>query len=241
MNIDFKNKTILITGGTRGIGKAIAENFYNAGGDVTVTGTRINRPVFLPREIKYLKLKISPKTNHIEIAKIFNRFKKLDILVNNAGINIIEDVQKIDINNFDKILNLNLKTPLILCKQACKLMKKNGGKIVNIASIWSKLGKKGRASYIASKSGLAGLSRGLAVDLAKDNILVNTVSPGFVETDLTKKSLSTEQLSSIIKEIPLNRIAQTDEIAKLVCFLCSDLNSFITGQNIFIDGGFSIV
>ena len=134
---------------------------------------------------------------------------------------------------------VNLRGPFVICRHLSGLMGTSGGKIVNIGSIWSKITKKGRVSYITSKSGLAGLTRGLSTDLAEKNILVNSVSPGFVETELTRKSLSKTEVIELTEKIPLNRLAQSTEIANFVVFLCSDLNSFMTGQNLFIDGGYT--
>ena len=241
MNIPFKNKTVVITGGTRGIGKAIAECFLECEANVIITGRSEKKPLNINSNINYCSLDLESKASVDKFLNFLSSLKKIDAFVNNAGINLINDLENITDEDFDKVLSINLRSPFILSKHVSNLMKDEGGKIVNISSIWSKITKKGRVTYIASKSGLAGLTRGLATDLAEHNILVNTISPGFVETELTRKSLSEFEIKNLYKKIPLERFAQATEIANFVVFICSDLNTYMTGQNIVIDGGYSNV
>lgn len=241
MNISFKGKTVVITGGTRGIGKSIAEKVHHCGGAVIVTGTKSNKPSSVKKEIKYEKLDLTSETSICRFVEVLNRYSQIDVLINNAGTNIIQNIDQIKQSDFLNVLNTNLVGPFTLSKEISKLMRSNCGKIINIGSIWSVISKKGRINYITSKSGLAGLTRGLATDLAHKNILVNTLSPGFVDTDLTRKSLSDTDIAGLVADIPLNRLCQPDEIANVVAFLASDLNTYITGQNILVDGGFSNV
>ena len=184
--------------------------------------------------------------NDIESTQLFmnkvQRLKKIDILVNNAGINIIKKQGTITVEDYSKIENINLRMPFFLSAAVASIMAETGGgRIVNIASIWSVVTKENRTLYSTMKSGLHGLTRSMAVEWATRNILINTISPGFVNTDLTKQSLSETEIAALVQKIPLNRLAETYEIAELVVFLTSDSNTYLTGQNIVIDGGFSIV
>ena len=163
------------------------------------------------------------------------------VLINNAGINRIDRLEDINSIDFEEVLKVNLKGPFYLSKFVSRKMLNKGGRIVNIASIWSKITREGRTSYVASKAGLDGITRATSVDLAGANILVNTVSPGFTLTDLTRRSLTAVEMQELVSKIPLGRMAETEEVAELVAFLASDKNTYITGQNIVIDGGFTNV
>ncbi len=218
-------RTALVTGGSRGIGLAIAELFKKNGLEV-LTPTRQELDLSSEESIQnFLK-----KNSHLQI----------DILVNNAGINIIENISEISENNLKEALQINLIAPTILIKELSpKMVQRVYGRIVNISSIWSGLSKPGRAVYSSTKSAINGLTRSAAVELSAHNILVNAVAPGFVDTDLTRKNNSPEQLKIIESNIPAKRLAKATEIAELVYFLVSEKNTYITGQTIFIDGGFS--
>lgn len=237
--MNFNGKNILITGGTRGIGKQIALDFLRNGANVFITGTG-KKPV-LDKNINYLQVDFSNKKSlELFIKKISNIH--IDILVNNAGINIIKPIEDVTSKDYDELFNVNLKAPYFICKAVGQIMKKNNsGKIINIASIWSKVSKPNRTLYVTSKNALVGLTQTLAIEFASYNILVNSVSPGFTDTELTKKSLTTKELSILKKQIPLKRLAKTNEISELVTFLSSDKNTYITGQNIVIDGGYTII
>lgn len=241
MLISFKNKTVIVTGGSSGIGQAIANQFSELGANVIITGRSLKAPINLSKNTKYLQLdllKNSSLDNFLEKIKSEN---KIDVLINNAGINAINELDEININDHNDLLKVNLDGPFLISKSVASSMKSNGGKIINIGSIWSKISKKGRVSYITSKAALAGLTRGLATDLAEFNILVNTVSPGFTITDLTKKSLSKQEIDEISQIIPLKRMASTSEISNIVVLLSSEMNTYITGQNILVDGGYTNV
>ncbi|NCD34517.1 MAG: SDR family oxidoreductase [Spartobacteria bacterium] len=239
-------KTALVTGGTRGIGAAIAAILEQAGFSLIVTGTTQDAEhaynLCYEGRRRYIQADFSDKNSlhsFIETVKTLNR---LDVCVNNAGINIIKPVDDVSEEEFDRLTAINYKAPYFISQAAAYVMKKeNGGRIVNIASIWSTHTKAGRSIYCASKAGLAGMTRAIATDLAKDNILVNCVSPGFTLTDLTRESLTDEELYKLEAQVPLGRCAKPAEIAKLVAFLCSEDNTYITGQNITIDGGFTNV
>ena len=240
MHIDFNGKTALVTGGTRGIGKSIVNLLIDSSCNVIYTGTQ-EKPVNPIKNATYKQLDLSNNKSIKQFIKnIIETTKKIDILINNAGVNIIESIDELKEDNWQKVLDINLTGPMILIKEVSKKMKKNnnGGKILNISSIFGCISKEKRSSYSASKFGLIGLTRASALDLAPYNILVNALCPGFTSTELTMSILSNEEIKKISKQIPLKRFAKVEEIANIAIFLCSDLNSYITGQTLIVDGGF---
>lgn len=237
--LSFEGQTVIVTGGTRGIGKAIAELYLSMGAKVIVTGRAKNSEI--QGKFTYCSLDCSVQSSVEDFVDYIGRLSKLDVLVNNAGINKINLVEQINVEDFDELYQVNLKSPFLLCQAAAKVMRNDGGRILNIASIWSKVTRAGRISYISSKSGMAGMTRGLATDLASDKILVNTLSPGFVGTELTYASLNEQEINELTKNIPLGRLASPDEIAAHAIFLTSKMNTYLTGRNIVVDGGFTNV
>ena len=234
----------LITGATKGIGLAIAEKYLENGHKVIGTGRSIDA-------LDGLAKRYGEQFTGVEIdlldKKLLDEFEKrladeaVDVLINNAGINRISPVYETQGRDWDDIIFLNLTVPLLLTKAASKQMMKNRfGRIVNISSIYSTISRSERSSYSSSKAGLNGLTRACALDLAKYQVLVNAVSPGFTETELTKTILSKEEIEEHIEDIPLGRMAQPKDIAAVVFFLGSEMNTYITGQNLVIDGGYSI-
>lgn len=245
--IDLNDKVALITGGTRGIGKAISESFIAAGAVVLITGTKSDEIEALNKtkqtgKVTYLYLDFSEEESVNDfIIKILPKYD-IDILINNAGINKID--LNIDTKNddYDLLNDINLKGPYILAREVSKQMKTKGyGRIVNITSIWGVVSRSGRSLYSITKWGLIGLTKTLSVELAENNILVNSVAPGFTKTELTESTNTEEELISMNALIPMKRMAEPIEIANLVAFLSSNLNSYITGQNIVIDGGYTNV
>ncbi len=241
--INFKNKTALITGATQGIGEGIANSLWELGCNLIVTGLETNPPkrIIKKTRFNYHRLDfLDPKS----LNKFLNYIKKInniDILINNAGICINQPIDKIAEENWNKVLQVNLTGPMILMKTVAKIMKKRKkGKIVNISSIFGVVSKETRNAYSASKTGLIGLTRATSLDLVKYNILVNALCPGFTLTKLTKSVLGKAGIDKIRKTIPLQRLAKVDDIANVALFLCSDLNTYITGQTIIVDGGFTI-
>jgi 3-oxoacyl-[acyl-carrier protein] reductase len=247
ISIDLSGKKALITGATRGIGKSIADEFIEAGAKVILTGTKQSEIDFLNSEnenedIKWIMADFSTSDKIGSFIKDLENIDTLDICVNNAGINIIKSLNEISHKQYEQLISVNLSAPFSIVQCLIPNMKKqNYGRIVNIASIWSQITKSGRSLYTTSKTGLVGFTRSMAVEYAADNILVNAVSPGFTLTELTKNSLSDHDIKSLSSQVPMGRFAEPHEIAKMVIFLCSDLNTYITGQNITIDGGFTIV
>jgi len=250
MLIDFTNKTALITGATRGIGKSIADCLLEAGANLILTGTKkeeVDRLNAVNKErgilnIHYLQADFSSSDSTNEFLKDLEQYPKIDICINNAGVNKIDDFNDTTIDDFNWINDINVKVPFQILKVVGpKMIANKYGRVVNVASIWSVITRPGRSIYTLSKNALVGLTKTLAVEWAQHNILVNAVSPGFTFTELTKTTNTLAQLADIEKMIPARRMAEPDEIAKVIAFLCSDLNSYLTGQNITIDGGYTNV
>jgi len=247
VKLDLSAKVALITGATRGIGKAIADEFIEMGAQVILTGTKQSEIDKLNsynenQTVKWLKADFSTPEG---IELFINELKKMegfDICVNNAGINIIKSFNEVSNKEYQRLMSINLNAPINIVKQLLPGMKKKKyGRIVNIASIWSQISKQGRSLYTTSKTGMVGFTRAIAVEYGSSNILVNAVSPGFTLTELTKQSLSNVEIKTLSEQIPIQRFAEPKEIAQTVLFLCSELNTYITGQNITIDGGFTLV
>ena len=247
VSIDLSGRKALITGATRGIGKAIAEDFLKAGAKVLLTGTSRTKIDDLAKNnanpmVKWLHADFDTRNGIDAFLDELNEVGVIDICVNNAGINIIKPFEDYSIAEYERLLSVNVTAPFLIVKFIISGMKDNSyGRIVNIASIWSEISKPGRSLYSTSKTGLVGFTRTISVEYAANNILVNAVSPGFTRTELTEKSLTGDEIEELSARIPMQRIAEPSEIAKTVLFLCSDLNTYITGQNIVIDGGFTIV
>ncbi len=229
----------LITGGTRGIGLTIVKKLHDNGATVVATGTRqvAHLPeVFLYKAVDFLDHETT--NDFIEEVREMN----IDILINNAGINKINKFEDIDPNDFDRIQQVNVRVPFLLCRAVIPGMKKKGwGRIVNISSIFGKVSKEYRGSYSASKFALDGMTAALAVEVAKYGILANCVSPGIIDTALTRGILGEKGMEEIISKIPIGRLGKAEEIAAFVVWLASPENTYITGQNIPIDGGFTRV
>jgi 3-oxoacyl-[acyl-carrier protein] reductase len=242
MNIDFTNKTVLVTGGTRGIGASIVRHFENLNAEVIATG--VNKDQLhksINRRVKYHYLDLKNEKSISDFIEYISQRKKIDVLINNAGMNKIDPIEKIKDEDWNNIYSINLYGPFVLTREISKIMKKNKyGRIVNISSIFGVISREKRAAYSSTKSGLIGLTKATALDLAKDNILVNSISPGVIETELTKNILGKKSMKELSNSIPLKRLGDSDEIAKLVLFLTSDQNTYITGENIIIDGGYTI-
>lgn len=247
LNLDFSNKNIIVTGGTRGIGKEIATQFLINGGNVTITGTKFIDINELKNEwgfqnLNYHRVNFLSKESVSAFLEWINNQEKIDVLVNNAGIN------KVDLNidsktsDFENLMDVNLRAPYILSREVSAIMKKNkDGKILNISSIWGSITRPGRSLYSTTKFGIVGLTKALSVELAPHGILVNAIAPGFTMTELTKATNTKKELEHLKKIIPIKRLAEPVEIARLILFICSDMNTYLTGQNIIIDGGFTNV
>ena len=233
----FEGRRALVTGGTRGIGEAIARRLLADGALVTVAGSsRESNP---PDGCEYVAADLSDRSAVVRLADhIANT--GFDILINNAGINRVSPFEAIADDDFDQIHQVNLRAAFSLCRAALPAMRKKGwGRIVNITSIWSHVTKEGRAAYAASKSGLDGMTASLAVEVAPHGILANCVAPGVIETELTRRVLGPAGIAEMTSKIPLGRLGRPDEVAAFVVWLASPENTFICGQNLLIDGGYS--
>ena len=227
----------VVTGGTRGIGLSIAKRLLDDNYRVITTGTKSEPDI--KNDTEYHQVDF----NDLKALKKFIQFLKtseIDILINNAGVNKIGNFESIEIQEFNEIINVNLTVPFQLSQAVIPYMKeRKWGRIVNIASIWSNKSKEYRASYSASKFGLDGMTVAMSAELSQYGILANCLSPGFTETDLTRKILGEDGIKEIQKQIPMKRLGQPNEIAEIVNWLVSESNSYLTGQNIIIDGGFT--
>lgn len=218
--------TVLVTGASRGIGKAIAERYLKAGYDV-IAPTRAEMDLSSMESIESFIEK--------------NKERKIDIIINNAGLNDINLIEDVKDEEIERMFAVNLLAPIRLLRGFVSNMKKNKfGRIVNIGSIWAVVSKDGRCIYSATKNGIHGVTNTLAVELAPYNILVNTVCPGFTLTELTRKNNTPEQITEITKNIPIGRMAEPEEIAEAVFFFGNNQNTYLTGQKITVDGGFSV-
>jgi NAD(P)-dependent dehydrogenase (short-subunit alcohol dehydrogenase family) len=230
-------KKVFITGASRGIGRAIAQAFREAGAHVIGTATTEKAPDEVCHEMH--KVDFTDQTQVLKCAEYLRNLQP-DILVNNAGINKIAPFVDIELEDFQRIHQVNVVAPMLLCQAVIPAMKEKGwGRIVNISSIWGKIGKEYRASYSASKFALDGLTLAIANEHAQDGILANCIAPGFTDTELTRNVLGEAGIKKLISTVPIHRMAQVDEIAKFVLWLSNPDNTYISGQNIAIDGGFS--
>ena len=249
MKIDFNGQVVLVTGATRGIGKQIADGFARLGAKLILTGTKEEQIKALNESAgkdkdgettrEYYCVDFTDAKSTETFIEHLRRYDRIDVCVNNAGINRINYIDETQLKDWDDIIAVNLKAPFLIIREVSKIMKKNGyGRIVNICSIFGVISREKRSIYSSSKFGLRGLTAAASNELAKYNVLVNSVSPGFVLTDLTKTILSEKEMKELAVQIPARRVATPDDISRGVLFLASNLNTYITGQNIIVDGGY---
>jgi len=234
----FKDKVILVTGASRGIGAALAKSFKAEGAFVCGTKTQGGKN---PHDFcdQWFYGDFSDISEIEGCAQFIDEYKP-DILINNAGINENKPFTEIDPIVFQKIQSVNLYAPFILCQTVLRHMLKNSwGRIVNISSIWGVISMEQRAAYSASKFALDGLTLSLSAEHSSNGILANCIAPGFFDTELTKTMLSEKELQSLVSKVPMKRLGEVNELCSLVLWLCSEENTFVTGQNIPIDGGFT--
>jgi len=246
VNIDFKGQVVLVTGATRGIGRRLAEDFGRLGAELILTATKKEELDALRKEEAFRGVKITNLgVNFLDrdslgsFLRALGQLDRIDVCINNAGINRINYLDETREEDWDDILAVNLKAPFMIMRTVSARMKRRGyGRIVNIASVFGIVSREKRSVYSASKFGLRGLTVSVSNELARHNILVNTVSPGFVRTDLTARILSEQEIAELTEQIPARRFATPDEISRVVLFLASSWNTYVTGQNIVVDGGF---
>ena len=239
--INFKNKKILITGATGGIGKALVKKFVSLEGKVLATGTKTEKLEVLKKDfpnINILKFDISDHSKIEEfIENVSSQLSGLDILINNAGLNMDNLSLRMKDEEWKKVIDVNLGSTFFLCKHAIKKMLKNKyGKIVNITSVVGHTGNLGQANYAASKAGIIGMSKSLAIEYAKKNITINCVSPGFIQSKMTDNIV--ENIKAVLtSRIPMGRLGSGEDVSNTVAFLSSDASSYITGETIHVNGG----
>ncbi len=239
--INLKNKKVLITGATGGIGKALVSKFSSLDANILATGTKNEKLDLLKKEfpnINILKFDISehPKIEEF-IENVFSQLTGLDVLINNAGVNLDNLSLRMTNEQWKKVIDINLGSTFLLTKHAIKKMLKNKyGRIFNITSIVGHTGNLGQANYAASKAGIVGMSKSLAIEYAKKNITINCVSPGFIQTKMTDNIL--ENIKAVLtSKIPMSRLGSGEDVANTVAFLSSDAASYITGETIHVNGG----
>ena len=239
--INFKNKKVLVTGATGGIGNALVKKFISLNANVLATGTKSEKLDLLKKEypnINTLKFDISDHSKIEEfIENASSQLSGLDILINNAGVNMDNLSLRMKDEEWKKVIDVNLTSAFLLSKYAIKKMMKNKfGRVVNITSIVGHTGNLGQANYSASKSGIIGMSKSLAIEYAKKNITINCVSPGFIVSDMTM-NIAEKMKLFLTSRIPMGRFGTGEDVSNCVAFLSSDSASYITGETFHVNGG----
>tara|TARA_Y100000590_G_scaffold370107_1_gene431752 strand:- start:6 stop:740 length:735 start_codon:yes stop_codon:yes gene_type:complete len=239
--IDFKNKNILITGASGGIGDELVKKFVSLGGNVLGTGTKTEKLDLLKKKYPNIKVKKFDVIDHARIEEFIDNVTLelggLDILINNAGTNMDNLSLRMKDEEWKKVIDINLTSTFLLAKSAIKKMLKNKfGRIVNITSIVGHTGNLGQANYSASKSGIVGMSKSLAIEYAKKNITINCVSPGFIQSNMTMNIAEKVKLY-LTSRIPMGRLGTGEDVSNCVAFLSSKEASYITGETIHVNGG----
>lgn len=244
--MNFDRKVAFVTGGAVGIGAAIARELAQNGAKVIINYNKsVDQAASLLQEAQEKNCQIEAIQGNVSslsevkamIDHIIASYGRIDIAVNNAGITADNLLVRMNEDDFDRVIQVNLKGTWNVCRQVIPLMmKERQGKIINISSVVGIAGNPGQSNYCAAKAGIIGLTKSLAKEVAKRGILVNAVAPGFIETNMTA-TLKPELKQAILDSIPLGKIGQPEEVAKAVAFLASDWNTYITGQVIQVDGG----
>ena len=242
MKIDLTGKTAIVTGSTRGIGYAIATALSESGARVAIVGRDQDRAAAVAAELGHgamgFACDVTDTTAVTQlVADVEKEFGGVDILVNNAGLTRDNLVMRLKDEDWDAVLNANLRGAFASIRAAARgMMKKRSGRIINIASVVGLMGNKGQANYAASKAGLIALTKSVAKELGSRNILVNAIAPGYIETEMTD-AMTPEARSALNGLIPLERLGKPEDVASVVVFLASDQASYITGQVLVVDGG----
>ena len=243
---DLKNKTAIITGGSKGIGKGIVEKFASAGCNVAFTYLNSEKSAIqIEKSANLLGVKVKKyksdeskfnESNEL-VENVVKDFGSFDIVVNNAGITKDNLLLRMDEESWNKVIDINLNSCFNLTKSAVKeFMKKKNGIIINISSIVGVKGNAGQSNYAASKAGIIGFTKSIALELGSRNIRCNAIAPGFIETDMTSQG-NEKLLDNWIDSIPLKRVGNVNDVANLCVYLASEKASYITGQVIRVDGG----
>ena len=239
--IEFKNKKILITGATGGIGNELVKKFVSLGGNVLATGTKTERLDEVKKSHSNIKVKKFDIIEHERIEEFIDNthleLGGLDILINNAGVNMDNLSLRMKDDEWKKVIDVNLTSTFLLSKYAIKkMLKKKFGRIVNITSVVGHTGNIGQTNYAASKAGIIGMSKSLAIEYARKNITVNCVSPGFIVSDMTMNIAEKVKLY-LTSRIPMGKLGSGEDVSNCVAFLSSDQAGYVTGETIHVNGG----
>ena len=238
----LKNKNIIVTGASGGIGNSIVEKLYEQGVNVLATGTRIEKLEELKTKFNNIKILKFDISQHVKIEEFINEATEklggsLDGIINNAGITKDNLTIRMSLEEWTKVIDINLSSTFLMCKYSIKKMLKNkSGKIVNITSVVGHTGNVGQANYAASKAGIVAMSKSLAIEYAKKNININCISPGFISTAMTDQ-IDEKHKEAIIAKIPSNKLGKPEDIANVVTFLSSDQSDYINGETVHVNGG----
>ena len=239
--INFKNKKILVTGASGGIGSEIVKKFVSLGGEVLGTGTKAEKLDLIKKQYQNIKVKKFDISEHSRIEEFIDNvvleLGGLDILINNAGTNVDNLSLRMKEEEWKKVIDINLTSTFLLAKHAIKKMLKNKfGRVVNITSVVGHTGNLGQSNYAAAKSGIIGMSKSLALEYAKKNITINCVSPGFIVSDMTVNIAEKVRLY-LTSRIPMGKLGTGEDVSNCVAFLSSDQASYITGETLHVNGG----
>ena len=239
--INLKNKNVLITGATGGIGNSLVEKYYSLESNIIATGTNEEKLNALKKKFPKILIEKFKLDDHEKIEKFIeksdNQINGLDILINNAGITLDNLSIRLTEENWKKVLDINLTSTFLMCKFAIKkMLKRKYGRIINITSIVGHTGNLGQSNYAASKAGIIAFSKSLAIEYAKKNININCVSPGFIQTEMTDK-INEAFKNTLISKIPSGKLGSSDDVANCVAFLASDMANYINGETIHVNGG----
>ncbi len=242
----LQNKNVIITGATRGIGKGIAQIFAKNGANIAFTySSSIDAANQLEKELTALGVKAKGYQSNAAnfddaqefVAEVHKEFGSIDVLINNAGITKDNLLMRMSEADFDKVIAINLKSVFNLTKAVIKpMMKQRNGSIINMSSVVGVKGNAGQANYAASKAGILGFTKSVALELGSRNIRCNAIAPGFIETEMTAK-LDQATVDGWRKSIPLKRGGSPEDIANACMFLASEMSGYITGQTLNVDGG----
>ncbi len=239
--MNLKNKKVVITGATGGIGNCLVEKFNSFDASIVATGTNEEKLENLKKKFPKVHIEKFSLNEHEKIeefvSKVETKLGGIDILVNNAGITLDNLSIRLNEENWKKVLDINLTATFLMCKYTIKkMLKKKFGKIINITSVVGHTGNLGQANYAASKAGIIGFSKTLSIEYAKKNININCVSPGFIKTEMTDK-IDEEFKKILISKIPAGSLGSGEDVSNCVAFLASDMAKYINGETIHVNGG----
>ena len=240
--IDLKKINVILTGSTGGIGGAILESLYNSNANIIATGTNQNKLDKIKEKFSKVTTKNFDILEHNSIEKFVEEcsdifHNKIDVLINNAGVTNDNLTIRMKLDEWNRVINLNLTSTFLISKNVIKKMLKNkNGKIINITSVVGHTGNIGQANYAASKAGLIGMSKSLALEYGKKNIKINCISPGFIKSEMTDK-INDNFKETLFEKISLERFGTPEDVANAALFLSSDLSNYITGETIHVNGG----